>query len=60
MSSDKFGLNSSSSSAGFGALDDLVSKILEDDQSLFAYNGLTDNSHDTRSRSSSDVFSFDR
>ncbi len=55
-SSDRFGLNSSTSSTGLGGLDDLVSKIVEDDdQSLFAYNGLSDNVG-----SRSDVYSFDR
>ena len=34
-------LNTSSSSGGF-ALDDLVSKILDDDRSLFAFNNVTD------------------
>ena len=46
LSSDRFGLNSSLSSGGF-ALDDLVAKILEDDQSLFAYNSLSDVSADS-------------
>ena len=60
LNSDKFGLNSSTASSGFGALDDLVSKILEDDQSLFgSYNGLGDSSHDRRNGASHDMFNYD-
>ena len=44
-SSDKYGLNSSTSSGGF-ALDDLVTKILDDDPALFGFNKFgTENSN---------------
>ncbi len=44
----------------FGLLDDLVSKIVDEDQSLFGYgNGsLSDSSHD--SRPNSDMLAYDR
>jgi len=58
-SSDKFGLNSSNSSTGFGGLDEFVSKILEDDQSIFNHNGLYSGELTDDSQSHSDVFSFD-
>ncbi len=55
---------SSTASSGFGALDDMVSKILDDshDQSLFGgfnQNGsISDSSHE--SRPNSDMFAYDR
>ena len=54
--SDKFGLGSSNTSSGFGALDDLVSKIVEDDQSLFgSFNGMVDGRNEQH-----DMNGFDR
>ncbi len=54
---------SSTASSGFGALDDMVSKILDDshDQSLFGFNqngSISDSSHE--SRPNSDMFAYDR
>ncbi|KAH3699664.1 uncharacterized protein LOC127859462 [Dreissena polymorpha] len=46
---DKFGLNSSLNGEKFSGLDDLVNKIVEDDNSLFAYNNLVQHSIDFQS-----------
>ncbi|XP_070175038.1 serine-rich adhesin for platelets-like [Littorina saxatilis] len=64
---DKFGLNSSCSSDKFSTLDDMVSKLVDEESNLFSLNSLghfpttgasvgADESH---SQSTSDVFSFD-
>ncbi|KAK7485077.1 hypothetical protein BaRGS_00023716, partial [Batillaria attramentaria] len=57
---DKFGLNSSCSSDKFSTLDDMVSKIVDDESNLFSLNSMGDYSaEDNQSQTTSDVFSFD-
>ncbi|KAL8616473.1 hypothetical protein ACOMHN_041076 [Nucella lapillus] len=64
---DKFGLNSSCSSDKFSTLDDMVSKIVDEDSNLFSMNSLgpfsatnTTTSPDAdHSQTTSDVFSFE-
>ena len=61
-SSDRFGLGSSQSSAGF-ALDDLVSKIVDEESnsSVFGLNNFRSASEEQPpAQSNSDVFSFNR
>lgn len=64
---DKFGLNSSCSSDKFSTLDDMVSKIVDEESNLFSLNslghfstaGATTTADDSHSQATSDVFSFD-
>ena len=56
-SSDMFGLGSSTSSGGF-ALDDLVSKIVDDDPAQLSLNGKF--SFDLHNQDHSDPFNYDR
>ena len=44
----------------FTGLDDLVSKIVDEDSSLFAFNGTNNNSCDTAIASELDTFLLDR
>ena len=44
----------------FTGLDDLVSKIVDEDSSLFAFNGTNNNSCDTANSSELDTFLLDR
>ena len=52
---------SSQASNGFGLLDDLVSKIVDEDQSMFGYaNGSLSSDSSHESRANSDMFAYDR
>lgn len=53
--------SSSQASNGFGLLDDLVSKIVDEDQSVFGYaNGSLSSDSSHESRANSDMFAYDR
>ena len=66
-SGDKFGLNSSCSSDKFSTLDDMVSKIVDEETNLFSLNSLghfstastTTTADDSHSQATSNIFSFD-
>lgn len=56
---DRFGLNSSCSSDKFPTLDDMVSKIVDEESNLYSVNPMGDFiSEDSQSQTTSDVFSF--
>lgn len=57
---DKYGLNSSCSSDKFSTLDDMVSKIVDDESNFFSTDAMGNfGPEDSRSHTTSDVFSFD-
>lgn len=62
QSGDKFGLNSSCSSDKFSILDDMVSKIVDDESNYFSLNsnsGEDYNNHSVQSQNMSDVFALE-